>query len=45
MEDDACFTKANSSPATFAHAICWALNARTLFDWPHLAGCAAAKAE
>jgi hypothetical protein len=34
MEDDVCYTIANSSPTTLAHAICQALNAHTLFDRP-----------
>jgi hypothetical protein len=34
VEDGACYTNTNSSSATSAHAICQALNARTLFDSP-----------
>jgi hypothetical protein len=37
-EDDACYTNANSSPATSAHAVCRALESRALLDRPLPAG-------
>jgi hypothetical protein len=43
VEDDACYTNADSSPAMLAHTICQALNARTLFDQPLLASRAGGK--
>jgi hypothetical protein len=43
VEDDACYTNANSSLATLAHSICQALNACALFDPPLPAGCVGGK--
>jgi hypothetical protein len=37
-EDDACYTNANSSLATLAQAVCWALESHALLDWPLPAG-------
>jgi hypothetical protein len=43
VEDDAFYTNANSSPATLAHTICWALEAHALLDRPLPAGRAGGK--
>jgi hypothetical protein len=42
-EDDACYTNANSSPATSVQAVCRALESRTLLDRPLPAGRAGGK--
>jgi hypothetical protein len=42
-EDNAHFTNANSSPTALVHAICRALKARTLSDWPLPAGLVGSK--
>jgi hypothetical protein len=42
-EDDACYTNADSSPATLVQAVCRALESRTLLDWPNPTGCAGGK--
>jgi hypothetical protein len=33
-EDDACYTNANSSPATLAQAVCWVLESHASLDLP-----------
>jgi hypothetical protein len=43
MEDDACYMNADSSPTTYAHTVCRALNACALFEQPLPAGCAGDK--
>jgi hypothetical protein len=42
-EDDACYTNANSSPATSVQAVCRALESRVLLDRPLPAGRAGSK--
>jgi hypothetical protein len=42
-EEDACYTNANSSPATWAQAVCRALESRASLDRPHPANCAGGK--
>jgi hypothetical protein len=43
VEDDACYTITNSSPATLAHAVCQALEACTSLDRPLPASCVGGK--
>ncbi len=43
VEDDACYTKADSSHATLVHAVCQGSNVHALFDRPLPAGCAGGK--
>ncbi len=38
VEDDTCYTNANSSPASSAHAVCRALKACAMLDQPLPAG-------
>jgi hypothetical protein len=42
-EDDACYTNADSSPATLAQAVCRALESHTSLDQPLPAGCTGGK--
>jgi hypothetical protein len=42
-EDDACYTNADSSPATLAQTVCQALESRASLDRPLPAGCAGGK--